>query len=174
MANSTLVYLTGLLIITLEVCGTFALSCYNQYKYLDYEICYGSDNHCCGYFSHYKYCCYSLEGGTIAGIVVGCLIGVGVLITLCIVCCCIAMNKNRGSVGRVVHPAGGTGLTVVNASSQQAMYGGPGQYGPSYPQYGGGYSNPSAPPGYNPAYSSEPGPNPAYPSTQPVNPPPYA
>ncbi|KAK3102441.1 hypothetical protein FSP39_011404 [Pinctada imbricata] len=92
------------------------------------------------------------------------------------------MNKNRGSVGRVVHPAGGTGLTVVNASSQQAMYGGPGQYGPSYPQYGGGYSNPSAPPGYNPAYSSTPGPNPAYssmpgpdsvyPPPQPVNPPP--
>ncbi|KAK3101103.1 hypothetical protein FSP39_000953 [Pinctada imbricata] len=76
------------------------------------------------------------------------------------------MNKNRGSVGRVVHPTGGTGLTVVNTSSQQqqAMYGGQ----PQYPQYEGGYSNPAAAPGYN-----GPTPGPAYPPSQPVNPPSY-
>ncbi|XP_062607278.1 cysteine and tyrosine-rich protein 1-like isoform X2 [Saccostrea cucullata] len=135
--------------------------------YLGYntrEYCYRGQTRCCGYYS-YRYCCgYSLSGGAIAGVVIGCLIGFAVLIALVVVCCNI-MNKNRGTAGRVVYPNDGSNnVTVVNSSHQSP-----------YTGYSGG---PIQPPGYvqstYPAYPSGPGPAypPAGPSQYPPPPPP--
>ena len=55
--------------------------------------------------------------GALAGIIIGTLIGVACLI-LFIIFCCKAMNKNRGSTGRVVYPNNGGNVAIVNNTTQ--------------------------------------------------------
>lgn len=57
------------------------------------------------------------NGGALAGIIIGTLIGVACLI-LFIIFCCKAMNKNRGSSGRVVYPNNGGNVAIVNNTTQ--------------------------------------------------------
>ena len=57
------------------------------------------------------------NGGALAGIIIGTLIGVACLI-LFIIFCCKAMNKNRGSTGRVVYPNNGGNVAIVNNTTQ--------------------------------------------------------
>jgi len=46
---------------------------------------------------------YFSDGGTIAGIVIGSLIGLAVFVSL-VVCLCSACTKSAGATGRVVQP----------------------------------------------------------------------
>lgn len=57
------------------------------------------------------------SSGSIAGIVIGCIIGI-VCLGVFIVVCCKMMNKNRGATGRVVYPNNGNGnVTILNSQN---------------------------------------------------------
>lgn len=57
------------------------------------------------------------SSGSIAGIVVGCIIGI-VCLGVFIVVCCKMMNKNRGATGRVVYPNNVNGnVTILNSQN---------------------------------------------------------
>lgn len=49
-------------------------SCVSYNPYFKTELCYNKQT-CCGYYS-YRYCCHDLSSGSIAGIVIGCIIGI--------------------------------------------------------------------------------------------------
>nr|XP_022300343.1 protein shisa-4-like [Crassostrea virginica] len=173
--NSLLGVLIGTLLILIDVPAVLAAySCSSYYPYRR-ELCYGGQS-CCGY-SSYRYCCNYMNGGALAGIIIGTLIGVACLIMF-IIFCCKAMNKNRGSTGRVVYPNNGGNVAIVNNTTQSTTGGYP-QPGysmyPTAPAYPPG-SGPAYPPGSGPAYP--PGTGPAYsmagPSQYPPPPPQYS
>lgn len=65
-------------------------------------------------YTHAHFC---RSSGSIAGIVVGCIIGI-VCLGVFIVVCCKMMNKNRGATGRVVYPNNGNGnVTILNTQN---------------------------------------------------------
>lgn len=60
------------------------------------------------------------SAGTIAGIVVGCLAGVGGIITVIVVICCCC-RKGRGAQGQVMTPIGGTTVTTATVGKLKAV-----------------------------------------------------
>lgn len=119
---------------------------------------------CCG-SSYDRYCCLSGDAGRIAGIVIGCLLGVGAVITILVIifCCC---RKQQGASGRIMNPFRSTATTTMTTTTvgqpgvpmNTPVYPGTypvGQTGPSV-----GYSQPYAPQpaqaGYNQPYSQPP------------------
>ncbi|XP_069141777.1 cysteine and tyrosine-rich protein 1-like [Argopecten irradians] len=142
-----------------EICferGYYALSS-------NYIYCSTS---CCGY-TYNRYCCSYMTGGAIAGIVIGSLIGLGVLISI-IVCMCSACNKSGTTRGRVVYPntTGQATVAVINTTNHTNQ-------GPAYPQHGGAYPSQTYPGqgGYPPSGQAYPPPPPAYMAQGPAYPP---
>ncbi|XP_060080987.1 cysteine and tyrosine-rich protein 1-like [Ylistrum balloti] len=176
-------------VVTLTVFGfTAADTCYSSkryYSYIDNDMRYRSDSTycsyltgCCSKFGESASCCssdiyyydgyydviyysYSLSTAAIAGIVIGCLSGIGIFIAI-IVCCCCACFRSTGprTGGQVLTPVG-VGATVVTTQQQ------------AFPQ-----PPPTQPyPGYNPAFVPDSAPTPnagAAPFNNEMAPPPYA
>ncbi|XP_063399130.1 rhodopsin-like isoform X1 [Mytilus trossulus] len=140
-------------VLCLALKGTIVADCLSSYSY----------------GGHNKYCC-SYNVGVIAGIVIGCLFGLAVMIALVVACC--AAVKKSGTSGRVI-PSGQSVAMVQTSQQQQAMYPPPQgmqpQYGypPSgqYPPPGGQYPQG----GQNPQGGQYPPPPPSY----AAHPPPY-
>ncbi|XP_021339977.1 extensin-like, partial [Mizuhopecten yessoensis] len=143
---------------------------------------------CCGSYYN-KYCCdHNWSGGTIAGLVIGCIVGLGLLITV-LVCLCAACNKNRHTRGRVVYPSNQQPTVAIVNTNTHTGHGSayPQQgtiqphppfppQGPAYPPQGPanppqGPAYPPPPPGYNPQGPVYPPPPPAYNPQGPAYPP---
>lgn len=141
-------------------------SCVSYSPYFKTEFCYNKQT-CCGYYS-YRYCCHDLSSGSIAGIVIGCIIGI-VCLGVFIVVCCKMMNKNRGATGRVVYPNNGNANVTILNSQNHPVYPGYSQQGyPAYPT-APAYPPPGAGPAYPPAGPSQyPPPPPQYSQTDPA------
>lgn len=61
---------------------------------------------------------YYRSTGVIAGIVVGCLFALGVVIAI-IVCICKAVAKSSGSHGQIIQPTATSGTTVAYTNASQ-------------------------------------------------------
>ncbi|XP_063399223.1 cysteine and tyrosine-rich protein 1-like [Mytilus trossulus] len=163
----------------------FADTCYKtsgSYVYSTYcsGFCSGTYGHdtCLHYYSYYDYsdAVSVVSTGVIAGIVVGCLFALGVVIAI-VVCICKAVAKSSGSHGQIVQPTATSGTTVAytNASQigQQTYYDGNTTYLAQQPNYPHNYPPPST--GY-PSNTAYP-PNTGYPpssSNTIAQPPPYS
>ncbi|XP_033731359.1 uncharacterized protein LOC117320980 [Pecten maximus] len=129
----------GTLLLFLSGTGVaLAVDCYSTYSYYNYQYSrtyYSSNsfycsNGCCGgtvdaycctdsYVDYYNYVDYvsNTTGGVIAGIVIGCLVGVGLFIAFIVLICVYCVNSSRQSVpGQVITTTPGTGapITYVN------------------------------------------------------------
>ncbi|XP_033744398.1 protein shisa-4-like isoform X2 [Pecten maximus] len=118
---------------------------------------------------------YFVAAGSIAGIVIGSLFGLAMLVT-CIVCLCSACNKTGTTRGRVVYPntTGQASVAVVNTTNftnQGTAYP---PHGQAYPQHGAYPPQGQAHPGqaYPPPPPAYPAQGPAYPGQGPAYPPP--
>ncbi|KAL3852955.1 hypothetical protein ACJMK2_016560 [Sinanodonta woodiana] len=94
---------------------------------------------CCG-SRGYQYCCSDYSPvytvGAIVGIVIGCLAGLGILISVIVCCCCRPCG--RATSGQVLqpHPAFSvSSLTTTNGTTMPITQLTPGMYSPSYPMY---------------------------------------
>ncbi|KAL3851970.1 hypothetical protein ACJMK2_015660 [Sinanodonta woodiana] len=141
--------------------------CYSNSLANDLDCPYG----CCG-TSYSQYCCdyssvryssYStyISGGTIAGIVVGCLVGIALLIGAIVFCCCL--QRRRATNGQILYAQGNPGFTMttgttITGTQMPTTQMAPGMYAPPYaPQMAGGYTPNNA--AVNNSYGSPP---PAY------------
>ncbi|KAK3605824.1 hypothetical protein CHS0354_002457 [Potamilus streckersoni] len=86
------------------------------------------------------------SGGAIAGIVVGSLVGLGLIIGVIVCCCCV--QRRRATSGQILQPQINHGFTVMtattttNGTQMQTTQLPPETYPPSYqttPQFIGGY-----------------------------------
>lgn len=146
MANSFTWTFCFLVVIFIQ--GALGYRCRTGYGSWDYTNC---EYECCGsYYS--EYCCgYTNITGIVVGCVIGGLVLVGVVVTVC-----ICYQKHRAAPGVVVSPSGhNTGPTVIMATSHTGGGGygyGPGsQYPPGQYQQGpsqGFQGNQAAPPPY--------------------------
>ncbi|XP_060063815.1 uncharacterized protein LOC132544260 [Ylistrum balloti] len=101
------------------------------------------------YYYYYDYTTYTLSAGVIAGIVIGSLIAVALLvggIILCCVCCC-GQRRNRSQAGQVIgtqpaYPA----VSTIQTNATVAYYPTAPENGPQQPQVNQGHYAP--PPSY--------------------------
>lgn len=135
----------------------------SDYCWVDGSLEYCSEG-CCG-SSYDRYCCLEGESGRIAGIVIGCLLGVGAIITILVIifCCC---TKQRGASGQIMNPFRSTATTTMTTTTvgqpgvpmATAVY--PGTYPVDQTGPIVGYNQPYTPQpaqaGYNQPYSQPP------------------
>lgn len=96
-------------------------------------------NGCCG-SEWNRYCCsyVYVTGGAIAGIVIGCLSLIAIIVSI-VVCICCCAKKSRATTGQVVNQ-GGAMITATSTSN----------YPNAYPNQGYNYG----PPEYNPGMAT--------------------
>lgn len=104
---------------------------------------------CCGSYYN-RHCCWG-SAGTIAGIVIGCLAGVGGIITVIVIICCCC-RKGRGAQGQVMTPVGGTTITTATVGQPAYPVTSP-AYPGAYP-----YGQPTQTAGFTQAYPQQPAP----------------
>ncbi|XP_069139613.1 uncharacterized protein [Argopecten irradians] len=149
-----------------ELC--LSSSRYSYYSY--YTYCSGG---CCGGYYYDQYCCSSLEVGTIAGIVIGCIFALAIIIVV-VICICAQCNKKKTGVvvstNRNTNPQPQNTVAFVSTSTYNTQPVGYVQPPPAYPPPNQLYGPSAYPPGTSdPAY---PPPNtapPAYPGTPQKN-----
>ncbi|VDI25814.1 Hypothetical predicted protein [Mytilus galloprovincialis] len=174
MANNIVcvlgVYLLSLLAETVNG-GSYCYYYIDSYARYDGSYCtngccsYTSYNPCCSDYDNYRdsdydfYYSSAVSGGAIAGIVIGCLVGMGVFITVCVVCVCNANRRSTAYGGQVVTNPGATVSYISTSNGTVAHVQPNGQpYGQPYTQpythpYGGQVNSDFAVGQTTPAYS---------------------